>query len=123
MGFDGLAHRRDLPARVDDADARRLRLGPRKIGTPDALEKGAVFALEAIERLAGSGCIGWRRISVRSCSARSVPPGSRVTTTWCPRAPSESATNSTCVDLPAPSTPSRLTNLPRMLIGRRAGTC
>src|SRR5205814_891418 len=55
MGFDGLAHRRGLPARVDDADARRLRLRPHEIGAPHALEKGAVFALEAIVRLAGSG--------------------------------------------------------------------
>src|SRR5467141_1011389 len=55
MGFDGLAHRDDLPARVDDAEARRLRLGPREIGVPHALEKGAVLALEAVERLPGSG--------------------------------------------------------------------
>src|SRR6266850_7268820 len=55
MGFDGFAHRQDLPAGVDDADARRLRPGLREIGAPHALEKGAVLALEAIERFSGSG--------------------------------------------------------------------
>ena len=43
-----------------------------------------------------------------------VPPGSRVTTTSCPRARRASASRRHWVDLPAPSPPSKTTNAPGM---------
>ena len=49
-----------------------------------------------------------RRIS----SAPGLPPGSRVTSTLKPRPLSKLATKSMCVDLPAPSMPSNVRNLP-----------
>src|ERR1017187_7657089 len=51
-------------------------------------------------------CLSVWRIS----SPMGVPPGSRNTRTRCPSARSRSANNSTCVDLPQPSVPSKVIN-------------
>ncbi len=53
--------------------------------------------------------------SARSCSASGVPPGSRVSSTASPRARSAASSARASVDLPAPSMPSRLMNLPLTL--------
>src|SRR5690606_2722952 len=63
-----------------------------------------------------SADIGCSRIAPRSRSARSVPPGSRVTTTCRPPPPRWSATCCTWLDFPAPSTPSRVANTAESLI-------
>ena len=44
-----------------------------------------------------------------------VPPGSRVSSTLSPRASSAAASLTTCVDLPQPSPPSKVMNLPRAM--------
>src|ERR1700694_4847243 len=53
MGFDGLAYLHDISARIDNAHAIRLRLGSRQVRAAHALEKRAVLALAAVQRLAG----------------------------------------------------------------------
>src|SRR5690606_17981462 len=51
-------------------------------------------------------------MSWRTCSAKAEPPGSRVRTTWMPRACRRSARSRAWVDFPAPSPPSNVMNLP-----------
>src|SRR5262245_58587193 len=58
------------------------------------------------------GAVAGSRIRARTCSANGDPPGSRVTTGSMPRAASLSASSRTCVDLPEPSPPSKVMNLP-----------
>src|SRR5262249_20348002 len=50
----------------------------------------------------------------RMMSAPAEPPGSRVTTTATASSRSRAASRSACVDLPAPSPPSRVMNRPRI---------
>jgi len=54
--------------------------------------------------------------SSRSFSDRGVPPGSRLSTTALPDWRNSVATRSMCVDLPAPSMPSKLMNKPRVMV-------
>src|SRR5215213_367760 len=60
----------------------------------------------------------------RIASAPAEPPGSRLTTTPRPSDCRRFASSDTCVDLPAPSPPSKVMNFPRIgpsLLGRHAG--
>src|SRR6185369_12888350 len=50
----------------------------------------------------------------RIASAPAEPPGSRLTTTLKPSACKRLASSDTCVDLPAPSPPSKVMNFPRI---------
>src|SRR5579871_6629852 len=61
-----------------------------------------------------SGFAAPERSTWRMMSAPAEPPGSRVTTTPTASARSRTASRSACVDLPAPSPPSRVMNRPRI---------
>src|SRR5262249_17345847 len=62
-----------------------------------------------------SGCAAPDSSTWRMMSAPAEPPGSRVTTTLIASARRRAASRSACVDLPAPSPPSRVMNRPRII--------